>query len=159
MQKYLELWSISISLLEYFLKKDPSGKYLSFIILFVWIWTTFSILATMIVLSKDSDYYQLVPRSLLFSLFLRFLISFCSSLIIWSLGSCSTFITGLLFTDLVVWAYFNVESVSSKFVSDGERQAIIIVRAFPPRESWKHKIRNLMEQRQCLKVLTFGYDF
>ena len=101
---------------------------------------SFFILATMTVLSELSkELYQLVPRSLLFSLFLRFLISFCSSLIIWSLGSCSTFITGLLFTDLVVWAYFNVDRVSSKLVSEGERQAIIIVRAFPPRESWNQE--------------------
>ena len=43
--------------------------------------------------------------------------------------------TSLLLTDLVVWAYFRVDIVSSKLVSAGDKQAIIIVRAFPPRES------------------------
>ncbi len=42
--------------------------------------------------------------------------------------------------NLVLWAYLRVLSVSSKFVSDGERQASIRVRAFPPKESYKNKI-------------------
>ena len=69
------------------------------------------------------------------------MISFCSSLISWSLGSFSTFMVGLLLTDLVVCAYFSVLSVSSKLVSEGEMLAIIIVRALPPRESWNQKTR------------------
>jgi hypothetical protein len=46
----------------------------------------------------------------------------------------------LLAMNLVLWAYLRVLSVSSKLVSDGERQASIRVRAFPPKESYKNKI-------------------
>jgi len=41
----------------------------------------------------------------------------------------------LLAINFVLWAYLRVLRVSSKFVSEGDRQATIRVRALPPRES------------------------
>ena len=77
------------------------------------------------------------------SRFLRTLISYCRFLMMASLSSVCTLTTGLLLMCLVLCAYLSVLCDSSKLASDGERHAIIMVRAFPPRESCEEKTENL----------------